>query len=106
MEYTDEWRRRHAERLQTSLERAHARCIIAADLFARRFLPMLLAMQRHGKGLRAMATEMNLHGYLSRYGGPWTDQTVRQMLKRRQTVITTEVFDQPRRFIGWNRAAK
>jgi hypothetical protein len=103
--YTAEWRQQHGIRLKPHLDDAHHRCVIAADLFARRFLPMVLNLQRHGLGLRATAAEMNHRGYVARHGGIWTDQTVRQLLKRRHHIIGTEVFDeQPRvRFIGWSR---
>jgi hypothetical protein len=103
--YTLEWRRQHAERLKQHLDQAHQRCIVAADLFARRFLPMLLKMQQHGMGLREIAAEMNARGYTSRRDGPWTDQTIRQMLKRRPHLIIAEVFNEPPRsgFVGWQR---
>lgn len=99
--YSSEWRHQHQLRLQPHLEHAHQRCIAAADRFARRFLPMVLAMQRHGLGLRAIAVEMNDRGYTARCGGPWTDQTVRQVLKRRRNLLNTEMMDTVR-FIGWN----
>ncbi len=103
--YTSDWRLQQRDRVQSHLDHAHRRAAAVADLFARRFLPMVLAMQRRGLGLRATATEMNNRGYTARHGGIWTDQTVRQLLKRRRNVIITEVFDgQPRmRFIGWDR---
>lgn len=103
--YTVEWRRRHGERLKPHLDHAHQRCIVAADLFASRFLPMLLAMQQRGMGLREIAVEMNTRGYTTRRNGPWTDQAIRQMLKRRPNLITAEVFNEPPRsgFVGWHR---
>jgi hypothetical protein len=103
--YTIEWRHEHSERLKHHLDHAHQRCIIAADLFARRFVPMLVMMQQRGMGLREMAAEMNARGYSSRQDGPWTDQTIRQMLKRRHHLIIAEVFnEQPRlAFVGWQR---
>jgi len=102
--YTWDWRRRHGERQKTVLATAHRACIAAADQFARRFLPLLLDMQKQGMGWRAMASEMNARGYTSRQGLPWTDQTVRQMLKRLHPGIAAEVFKgQATVFIRWNR---
>jgi hypothetical protein len=54
-------------------------------------------------GLRAMAAELNANGHTARHGGPWTDQTVRQLLKRRRHLLDGEVFAARPRFIGWNR---
>lgn len=99
--YSREWRRQHRLRLKSHLEQAHQRCVDAADRFARRFLPMVLAMQHHGMSLRAIALEMNDRGYTARCGGPWTDQTVRQVLKRRGNLLNSEMIDKVR-FIGWN----
>lgn len=104
-EWTTEHRRRHGERLRFTLDHAHRACIAAADRFARRYLPILLTMQHQGMGLRAMASELNTNGHTARYGGPWTDQAVRQLLKRRRHLLDGEVYAaQPQsRFIGWNR---
>jgi hypothetical protein len=105
VEWTAERRRLHGERLRLALDEARDACIAAADRFARRYLPILLAMQRQGMGLRAIASELNANGHTTRHGGPWTDQTVRQLLKRRRHLLDREVLiAQPQpRFIGWNR---
>ena len=49
-----------------------------------------------------MAAEMNARGYTTRRGGCWTDQAVRQILKRRKNIIAAEVLIK-RRYIGWDR---
>lgn len=105
VEWTHERRRLHGERLRFTLARAHRACVTAADRFARRYLPLLLAMQRRGMGLRAIAMELNANGHLTRCGGPWTDQAVRQLLKRRHHILGREVYHAEARlqFIGWSR---
>ena len=100
--YTPERRRWHGERQRHALALAQHGCIKAADRFARRFLPLLLDMQKKGMGLREIAREMNARGYATRRGGCWTDQAVRQVLKRRRNIIAAEVMKH-RRFIGWDR---
>jgi hypothetical protein len=104
-EWTPEHRRLHGERLRFTLDRAHRACVAAADRFARRYLPLLLAMRRRGMGLRAIAVELNANGHTTRCGGPWTDQAVRQLLKRRHHILGSEVYQaQPRLWIiGWSR---
>ena len=105
MEWTHERRRLHGERLRFTLDRAHHACVVAADRFARRYLPLLLAMQRQGKGLRAIAADLNANGHTTRCGGPWTDQAVRQLLKRRHHILGSEVYQAEARLqvIGWDR---
>jgi|SRR5882672_7343251 len=100
--FTPTQRRRHAERQKPILERAHRACRTAADRFARRFLPLVLDMQQQGIGLRDIARQLNARGYVTRQGKPWIDQTVRQILKRKGNVISTEIL-QPRRYLGWHK---
>jgi hypothetical protein len=100
--YTPERRRWHGERQRHALDLAHHGSTKAADRFARRFLPILLDMQKKGMGLREIAREMNARGYTTRRGCCWTDQAVRQVLKRRGNIIAAEVMKRPR-FIGWDR---
>jgi len=102
--WTKERRCQHASTMQPTLVLAHRACRHAADQFAGHYLPMLLSMQQHGVGVRAMARAMNANGFSSRQGGPWTEQTVRQVLKRRQSLLTSELFDeQPEHIVGWTR---
>lgn len=100
--YTTEWRRRHAERQKATLECAHRNCVTAADRFARRFVALFLDMQMNGLGLREIAAEMNERGYATRQGKRWTDQAVRQVLKRRKNIINSEVLNRPH-YVGWDR---
>jgi len=81
---------------------AHIARLIAVYHFVRRFLPLVIEMQKKGMGLRAIARALNAQGYTSRQGKTWTDQTVRQLLKRRRNILAAEVINQPR-YIGWNR---
>src|SRR5262249_55278301 len=78
--FTPEQRRRHAGGQKPTLDRAHKACRAAADRFARRFLPLILDMQRQNMGLRAIAQALNARGYVTRQGRRWTDQAVRQIL--------------------------
>lgn len=100
--FSPEQRRRHAERQKPALDRAHKACRTAADRFARRFLPSILDMQRQGIGLRAIAQALNARGHVTRLGRPWTDQAVRQILKRKENVIKTQIFQSPR-YLGWHK---
>lgn len=100
--YTPQRRRWHGECQKRALDLARHGVVGAADRFARRFLPLLLDMQKKGMGLRAMAAEMNERGYTTRRGRCWTDQAVRQILKRRKNIIAAEVLTR-RRYIGWDR---
>ena len=101
--YTPDWRQHHAERQKPALATARRACIMAADHFARRFLPLLLDLRKQGLGWRAIATELNAQGYCSRHGIRWTDQTVRQMFKRLHNSIAAEVFIAQTVIIRWNR---
>jgi len=101
--YTSGWRQYHAERQKPALATAHRACVMAADHFARRFLPLLIELRKQGMGWRAIAHEMNVQGYSSRQGIQWTDQTVRRMFKRLHNGIAAEVFITQTVFIRWNR---
>ena len=81
---------------------AHEACVAEADRFARRFLALFLDLQKKGLGLRAIAAEMNDRGYVTRRGKRWTDQAVRQVLKRKRSIIAAEVLKR-RRYVGWDR---
>jgi hypothetical protein len=100
--YTPQRRRWHADCQKRALALAHRGSVRAADRFARRFLPLLLDMQKKGMGLRAIAAEMNERGYTTRRGRCWTDQAVRQILKRRKNILAAEVLIR-RHYIGWDR---
>lgn len=117
--FTPERRRQYSEETQHSRALAEQARKDAADEYAKQYLPLIVEMQRKGMDLRAIAREMNALGHKSRRGGPWTDQTVRQMLKRRPVPapvvrkLDDEVFGhvqtkpdvkpaQPgSRFVGW-----
>ena len=99
--WTEEHRRLHGQTLHATLLLAHHACRMAADEFARHHLPMVISMQCQGIGLRAMAQTLNANGFTARQGGPWTEQTVRQLLKRRHSLLITELFEeQPQQMIG------
>jgi hypothetical protein len=101
--YTVGWRQHHAERQRPALAMARRACIMAADHFAHRFLPLLLDLRKQGMGWRAIANEVNAQGFYSRQGIRWTDQTVRQMFKRLHNSIAAEVFTTQTVIIRWNR---
>lgn len=61
---------------------SHDSRIEKANQFANQYLDTIIQMRNKGMGLREIAAEMNAYGYVTRRGSPWTDQTVRQMLKR------------------------
>lgn len=119
--FTDERREQYSIATRQSRKMATLVHKRAADRFARRFLPKIIALQRSGLGLRGIAEAMNEQGFTSRCGRAWTDQTVRQVLKRRPVPqvrkLADEVFghEQPRcqpppmhqepRIIGWNAIA-
>ena len=100
--YTAQRRRWHGECQKRALDLAHRGSVKAADRFARRFLPLLLDMQKKGLGLCAMADEMNERGYTTRRGRHWTSQSVRQILKRRKNIVAAEVLIR-RHYLGWDR---
>jgi len=117
--FTPERRAQYAEDTKDARVVAEQARKQAADKVARQFLPMILDMQQQGLGLTEIANRMNAQGFKTRRGSIWTDQTVRQILKRQPDPvplvrgITTEVYGivhpptdhQPIhrevRFIGW-----
>lgn len=87
-----------------------------ADDFARKHERVIHKLQEQGMNLTEIARRLTVDGYTSSRGGPWTDQTVRQVLKRLKPKpggLTSEVLGsfpivqktiktgQPSRMIGW-----
>lgn len=116
--FTPERRQQYEEETRTAREMAEQVRKEKADEYAKQFLPLIVEMQRKGLGMIEIAKEMNALGHKSRRGGPWTDQTVRMMLKRRPEPapvvrkLDDEVFGHAQakpvkpaqpgtRFVGW-----
>jgi hypothetical protein len=102
---TPERRRQFAEDTRTARRLAEQARKRAADVFAKLYAPMIETMQDDGMTVSQIVARLNATGHLSRRGGPWTDQTVRQVLKRmakRFKDLRAEVMS-PRRLIGWDR---
>jgi hypothetical protein len=71
----------------------------SADEFAGKYVLIIKQMQKQGMGLTRIARILNQHGHSSPRGLRWTDQTVRQVLKRSNKIpplnprgISSEVF--------------
>jgi|ERR1035437_519223 hypothetical protein len=81
----------------------------AADDFAKKYGPMILDKQKMGYGLVEIAKQLNNEGHKSRRGAEWTDQTVRQILKRmpkqKPIVLVKPPIIVPqirKKWIGWD----
>jgi hypothetical protein len=108
---TFERRKKFGEDTKESLAKAY-RCKRAkADIFARKMFKIIKNLQDDGiTEKRALARILNEQGFTSPNGGVWTDQTVRQVLKRiskmvRHRDISSQVL-KPYRIIGWDRKIK
>lgn len=117
--FTPERRQQYSVETQLSRDIAEQVRKEKADEYAKQFLPLIVEMQHRGIGMIEIAKEMNALGHKSRLGGPWTDQTVRQMLKRRPepTPVVRKLDDEvfghvqtkpevkpahpENRFVGW-----
>ena len=53
-----------------------------ADVFAQKYVQIIEKMLKQGMTKLDIATRLNEDGHRSRRGDPWTDQTIRQVLKR------------------------
>lgn len=82
-----------------------------ADKFAQKYYAIIREKQKMGYGLVEIANQLNKEGHKSRRGGEWTDQTVRQILKRipeePKPVIkkppVVVISTQTKRSIGWDK---
>lgn len=80
-----------------------------ADEFAKKYISIIREKLEKGYKLTKIADDMNKEGILSRRGGLWTDQTVRQILNRFPKPIKKiepkiEIKNIPlKRIIGWDR---
>lgn len=88
-----------------------------ADKFANKYISIIKEKQKMGFNLVEIAKQLNEEGHKSRRGSEWTDQTVRQILKRvpepivikpltQNKTIESEIFrDVPlkRRVLGWDK---
>lgn len=102
---TPERRRQFAEDTRTARQLAEQARKKAADAFARVYAPMIESMQDEGMTTGQIVACLNATGHVSRRGGPWTDQTVRHVLKRMVKPfkeLRAEIMA-PRRLIGWDR---
>ncbi len=61
-----------------------------ADAFALKYYPIIQEMLEE-LTLTQIAQRLNREGYISRYGRYWTEQTVRQVLKRIHRLKQTEI---------------
>ena len=75
-----------------------------ADKFAKKYISIIVAKQKQGFGLVEIAKQLNDEGHKSRRGGEWTDQTVRQILKRFPSIDDPPVTPvQRKKIIGWEK---
>jgi hypothetical protein len=87
-----------------------------ADAFAKKHERVIRKLQEQGMGLTEVARQLTADGHTSPRGGPWTPQTVRQVLKRLKPKtgrLSSEVLGnfpivqktiqtgKPSRMIGW-----
>lgn len=104
---TADRRKQLSSNTQKSRQKANQARQHVADDFALRFRAIIIEMQQDDNNLKEIARKLNAAGHTARRGGPWTDQTVRQILKRikPQRGLKSEVIDTltsgTRRMIGW-----
>lgn len=79
---SQERRDRYARETVAALKVAKKRQKDLADAFAKKYLRLIERMQKEGFNLSQIAAKLTAEGHTSRRGGIWTDQTVRQILKR------------------------
>jgi hypothetical protein len=106
---TPERRERFSQETRVARAKANETRQRNADAFAKEHASVISKLQRDGLGLTEIATKMNEAGHTSRRGGPWTDQTVRQILKRLKKItikdirseVVSDIEVKGPRFIGW-----
>lgn len=105
---TEDRRRQLADETKEARSKANQVRKRLADTFALKFRSIIMQMQQDGMGLSEIAKNLNASGHVARRGGAWTDQTVRQVLKRTQKPtsrgVSSEVIENlhtDRRVIGW-----
>lgn len=79
---TPERRERFREETKEALKLAKRNQKAYADAFAQQHLPMIQSMLTDGFNFLQIAEKMNADGHRTRQDAVWTDQTVRQILKR------------------------
>ena len=79
---TPERRKEFAESTKEALVLAKKTQKNKADNFAKKHLPIIQKLKTQGLNLIEIANKLNEDGLTSRRGTSWTDQTVRQILKR------------------------
>jgi hypothetical protein len=119
---TSDRRKKFAEDTEQARSLAEKARKNAADKFAQKYIPIIKQLQNRGMGLTEIAKHLNTEGHKSRRGGAWTDQTVRQVLKRtvaqpavksrdlssellgKPKVIQQDIkIGTPKRILGWDR---
>ena len=79
---TPERRQRFAEETKEALKIAKQAQQQIANDFAEKYIPIIEALQKQKLTIIEIASKLNDDGHLSPRGTIWTDQTVRQILKR------------------------
>lgn len=94
---TPERRERFRQETKRAILMAHEVQQKQADDFAMKHEKIITLMQRQGIGLVVIAAKLTEAGYKSPRGGAWTDQTVRQVLKRiKNFAAAKKIGDKPR----------